>query len=507
MHPQPPGAQGIREIITQGRASAQDCRLDAERAVLGAAVQSAESATAVVAALATRHFAAAAHRAIFPAIAVLVARGSHVDLLTVAEELRRAGHLEAAGGVYGLQKLLDDSVGAAGLRTYISTVRRFAQLEQLAARADAIGEAAREARLDSGAILARAQDESDPLVRAVWSAVGDSLDAGRGTGGPSGIAFRTPAEIAAESGRDVRWLLPGSIAQGDIVVCAGAAGSGKSTLSAQFAVAIATGAPFLGVTPTRTGAVLVIDEEQRADTVARLYYRAAGGREVDGLRIASRVGVRLSDPAWTNALERAVEDHTPAAVVIDSMAATFGCDLMSAAEVAPIYDGLKRIRDRLGVTLWIIAHSPKGQVGFARRDIDEIFGSQVHAASIDVGLVLKRSTDGAFVLRTAKNRNAEEGVTRFSMTWSEDAITAAPAAPAEEAKGEQAASQAILDLLSDRGEAQWNEMVQAAVASGAGSRSAATAIGGLVGARKIVQRRKRGPYRLSEMDSQGVFLP
>lgn len=71
---------------------------------------------------------------------------------------------------------------------------------------------------------------------------------------------RTLSEIVTTPSPPPDWLVPGLLHRGTMVILAGDAGIGKTTLSYTLAVAKATGQPFLG-RPMPPGRVLYFDEE------------------------------------------------------------------------------------------------------------------------------------------------------------------------------------------------------------------------------------------------------
>jgi replicative DNA helicase len=79
----------------------------AETGLLGAALLSAEAATAIVAELSADDFGREAHRIVFDAVAALVAAGVPVDTVTLTDRLARDGQLDEVGGATALSLLLD----------------------------------------------------------------------------------------------------------------------------------------------------------------------------------------------------------------------------------------------------------------------------------------------------------------------------------------------------------------------------------------------------------------
>jgi replicative DNA helicase len=106
--------------------------LDAERAVLGAVLlEGREALPRVIEILRPTDFYTESHRAIFTTMQVLFDRGAPVDLITLGEELRRAGQLEFVGGPAALALLVEQASIASHLGAYSHIVRDMAVLREL----------------------------------------------------------------------------------------------------------------------------------------------------------------------------------------------------------------------------------------------------------------------------------------------------------------------------------------------------------------------------------------
>ncbi len=114
--------------------------LEAEVAVLGAILQDSEALLKAIDALRPDHFYKDAHRRIFDAALALFARNEPVDLITLTDELRRRGDLEAVGGGAALAALLEAVPTAANVAYHARIVRDKALLRHLIATAtDLVG--------------------------------------------------------------------------------------------------------------------------------------------------------------------------------------------------------------------------------------------------------------------------------------------------------------------------------------------------------------------------------
>jgi len=105
--------------------------LEAERAVLGALLLDRESLPRAIEVLRGSDFYKEGHRLMFGAMLVLFERSEPVDLLTLAEELRRQGTLDEVGGAAALAALVEEAATAAHVISYAGIVREKALLRDL----------------------------------------------------------------------------------------------------------------------------------------------------------------------------------------------------------------------------------------------------------------------------------------------------------------------------------------------------------------------------------------
>ncbi len=96
--------------------------VEAERAVLGAMMLGEEAIGTVVEFLDETCFYRDSNRRIFESVVSLYQKGEPADLVTVREELKSAGHLEAAGGELYLAELLDEVATTANVEYYARIV-------------------------------------------------------------------------------------------------------------------------------------------------------------------------------------------------------------------------------------------------------------------------------------------------------------------------------------------------------------------------------------------------
>lgn len=105
--------------------------LDAEQAVLGAALISRDAIETLLSGLKPEDFYLDAHRRIYDVIFTLHCKDHAVDVLTVPEELRRRGQLDIIGGVAYINTLAESVPTAAHQAFYVEEVLRPARSRAL----------------------------------------------------------------------------------------------------------------------------------------------------------------------------------------------------------------------------------------------------------------------------------------------------------------------------------------------------------------------------------------
>lgn len=98
---------------------------DMEQAVLGACLLSRHTFGDVATDLREGTFYDERHRLIFAAMFALHARGQAIDLLTLTEELRQKGKLDAAGGAYYLVDITNRVVSPANIEHHIRILQQY----------------------------------------------------------------------------------------------------------------------------------------------------------------------------------------------------------------------------------------------------------------------------------------------------------------------------------------------------------------------------------------------
>jgi len=131
--------------------------LEAERTVLGGILLQKESLNVVLSIISPEDFYTEAHRKILDRIIVLVDKGLPVDILSLAEEIQRAGLLEDVGGMAYISALLDGVPKNLNVEYYAQIIKEKALLRRLIVSSAKIISDSYEQREDADELLNAAQ--------------------------------------------------------------------------------------------------------------------------------------------------------------------------------------------------------------------------------------------------------------------------------------------------------------------------------------------------------------
>lgn len=122
--------------------------LEAERAVLGSAMQNATSLMYIMENLQAEDFYQPQHQVLYRAMANLFSAGRSVDLITMDTELTRLGSLDGVGGTEYLIDLIQSVPTAAYLQHYVDIVLEKSTLRKLITASGDISRICYEQRMD-----------------------------------------------------------------------------------------------------------------------------------------------------------------------------------------------------------------------------------------------------------------------------------------------------------------------------------------------------------------------
>jgi replicative DNA helicase len=159
------------DVATKAPARTLPHNLDAERSVLGAILIDNEAFNVAASVIDAQAFFRDAHRRVFDRMVALNDRSQPIDLVTLKEELERAGELDEVGGPAYIAALIDGVPRATNVEYYARIVKEKATLRALIFSAGKIMTDAYEADQDADLILDQAES-------AIFSVADDRIKSG-----------------------------------------------------------------------------------------------------------------------------------------------------------------------------------------------------------------------------------------------------------------------------------------------------------------------------------------
>jgi len=375
------------------------CNLDAERAILGAALLDREAVGLAREVLDGSEYYLKEHRLIFAAMLELYEGDQAIDPITVGDRLRKAGTRDAAGGLDYVTDLQAMVATAANVTYHAGIVREKAVLRDLIAAA---GETVTDAMAGEGEtaeILDRAQGRFFAIgektrkggfvpLEAVVPQTFQSIEA----------AFRNQSDVTGlRTGFAQMDHMTSGLQKGDLLVLAARPSMGKTSLALNMAYNIAT--------KSDTGVALFSLEMSKEQLVLRLLCSATGFnlhhvrrgklRPEDWPRLTracdqlSRTPIYIDDTPGMTVLEmkskarRLQQQHGVGLVIIDYMQLMTGSGRAESRqqEISQISRSLKGMAKDLDVP--VLAISQLSRAVEARSDHKPMLSDLRESGSIE----------------------------------------------------------------------------------------------------------------------------
>lgn len=237
------------------------------------------------------------------------------------------------------------------------------------------------------------------------------------------------AAEALEPQPEKSWIVHDLIGSGDILTIIGDAGSKKTYVSIDLAVAVAQGADWLGRRVTRSRVLLVDEESGERRLKKRLgdAMRAHEARADLPVAFTSLAGITLATDAGAERLQQIIQETDAQLIIMDALQDfTLGLDENSGKELAPVIHRLRLIAEKLNCAIWLIHHLNK-QGGYR--------GHSSIKGLVDVMLRCESQTDSSLI-QFAAEKSRDSLIAPFAATahfeigkfWLSDAnATSSPA--------------------------------------------------------------------------------
>ena len=191
-------------------------------------------------------------------------------------------------------------------------------------------------------------------------------------------------KYAAES----KWLIPGWVPEGELIMLCGAPKQGKSWLILEIAVAVSTGSKFMGKTPMYTGPVLHLQLEDSPRTTNFRFDLILANktghtdRNVElrpkNIHVLVPGNFSLQDNADMTCLQEAVKAIKPRLIIIDSLYCAVSFDDWGVRAAKAIKD-MKTICVEHELSIILCHHTKKSAV----RSAEGMLGSQLLNSCVD----------------------------------------------------------------------------------------------------------------------------
>lgn len=349
--------------------------IEAEQSVIGSMLIDNSIIDSVLkrvekAAFFTRH-----HRIIFEHIAKTYKEYGSCDIVTLSDSLEESGSIDDIGGLAYIADIAKNTPTSANVSAYIEIVNAKYQRRQSCKVAGLLSTGEITAA-DASDALAEIDKRSRKQKESIFA---------------DDLTFQEDFFFTPPKGIDP--VFTDCLPMGEIGILAASGGVGKSTLTIQMAIAVATGTKAVTgdssfLTPTKEGQVLIIGGEDSNDDYKRRIHSIMNSRNYGddikdklacNLRVRSLVGEdnRLIEEVkggarptglvdkWADDIERANFPNLRL-IIIDPLTRFLGCNENDNSIGTMFINAVSRLAIRTGAAVLLVHHSSKDNAGSSR---------------------------------------------------------------------------------------------------------------------------------------------
>lgn len=518
-----------RSSTTPARTMTLLADVEIERALVGLCIQHGAAALDIARGAGVRggDFARESLRVIWQAVWRLRSADEHIDAVTVADELRKAGQLDAAGGLSAVVNLSANAVRVEATSGYAKIVRERAVLRRMHEVLTIIAEDASASRATAAELIADAQQALSRLsAKDVGSAPVETARAdlvAHGVGvdrSKDPFSFAPAADLATRTFSATPWLVRGMLTQRALFVVGGEPKTTKTWAALELGMAIATGTRAFGEfasvgEPAPVALFLAEDSEQATRNRLRSLASSRGMDLRDAARRIYHRNLAPLDITKSDDLARLVAGvrelpEPPAALILDPLRDLHTADENDSTAMSRVMHALRALRSVLGCAVVFVHHAAKAsESSKSRRPGQRMRGSSVVHGAVDGGLYL---TDLQGNLETEWTNQghvevkAARGVGTFSLTLRVEDDEAGEAVRAEWQYASGAAKAALseadfvvaaLTELNDRSPGAYHSTGAIREMTGKRQQTITRVLYGLLSGRVVERAMGRGGWRLA----------
>lgn len=381
--------------------------LEAEQAVLGGIFVRGSILGDIATILRPADFYSRPHQIIFEAMLRLQQGQREIDLLTVADELQRMGHLDTVGAQPYLAELAGGVITAANAVSHAEIVQDHAH---------------RRAAIEAGSRIIKAAYEAGDGSRVAEGFAREFLEQSAPLTSDPFKGF-TLCELMATEFPEPRWAIDGLIPEG-LTFIAGKPKLGKSWLALSMIIAVSSGGKALGLIDVDQGTALYLALE---DTPRRMQSRCA--MVLQDSRAPASAHVFTAWPRMgeggISLLDGFLAEHSDTRLVVIDTWARFQPRRSGKAKGNPYLDDyadagrVKELADKHGVAIVVIHHTRKAD---AEDSFDMVSGTTGLTGAADTTILLDRARNQADAILKVTGRDIDERelalqLHKESMTW------------------------------------------------------------------------------------------
>lgn len=315
-------------------------RREIERCVVGAMLFFAEAAEFAAGELDGTEFMCRDLRVQFDAVSEMVMAGIPCDPLTLAEQLAKRGKLEAAFGAVGIANTFEAVPNAAHVRYYVQQLQALHQRDELRRLSDRLKHQAEDSTFEPSETIDSVLNELEAL-RAGNVRQTELITSEEALQAMEQRA-EDPAGIVATGLSELDRQLRGGMRAGQLIVCGGRPGTGKSALMSQVVLNAARG--------HRPG--LIASLEMTAGEIAERGLKTIGRQQFAELPVWFSEAAEFSK--LVALIRLAKRRHSIRLAVVDYlqlMESPIGRNELRERQVATMSRGLKRLAMELQIPI------------------------------------------------------------------------------------------------------------------------------------------------------------